>query len=240
MRWSEKTGELVKALIGVQESVGPVTKNAVNPHFKSHYADLGAVWKAVATPLHDNGLLVTQTGAVVAGKPLLVTRVSHVGTGQWVEGEMPLDGGKTDPQGIGAAITYQRRYSLCALFGLMVEDDDGNAARPTPRAAPQATPARPAAAPKAAPVDNIFAREVIVQLKGGVKKRAINELEEQEAEDALNLAVWRLNNVKEGKWADKNRKEAEADKLDLEAYIQALSGVGYATSLPAEDKEPPF
>lgn len=29
---------------------------------------------------------------------------------------------------MGSAITYARRYSLCAILGIVTEDDDGNAA----------------------------------------------------------------------------------------------------------------
>jgi hypothetical protein len=35
---------------------------------------------------------------------------------------------KQDAQGFGSALTYCRRYSLMAAFGVPAEDDDGNAA----------------------------------------------------------------------------------------------------------------
>jgi hypothetical protein len=35
---------------------------------------------------------------------------------------------KDDPQGIGSAITYARRYSLQAVAGIAADDDDGEAA----------------------------------------------------------------------------------------------------------------
>lgn len=35
---------------------------------------------------------------------------------------------KNDPQGVGSAITYGRRYSLLAMTGAAPEDDDGNKA----------------------------------------------------------------------------------------------------------------
>jgi len=135
MKWSDKADKLLLAMAEVQAKVGPVLKNAVNPHFKNRYADLSAVWHTLSEHLPDAGLVVTQGGAIRDGKPLLVTRISDANTGQWVESELPLDGGKTDPQGLGSAITYMRRYSLCAMFGLMTEDDDGEGAarRPEPQ-----------------------------------------------------------------------------------------------------------
>jgi hypothetical protein len=41
---------------------------------------------------------------------------------------------KNDPQSMGSAITYQRRYSLAALLNLNIDkDDDGNAASVAPQ-----------------------------------------------------------------------------------------------------------
>ena len=41
---------------------------------------------------------------------------------------------KNDPQGLGSAITYQRRYALGAILGLNIDiDDDGNAASTQPK-----------------------------------------------------------------------------------------------------------
>ena len=37
---------------------------------------------------------------------------------------------KNDPQGMGSAITYARRYTLQSAAGLPSEDDDANAATP--------------------------------------------------------------------------------------------------------------
>jgi hypothetical protein len=63
----------------------------------------------------------------------------------------------SDPQKMGGAITYYRRYSLLALLGLAPEDDDGNAAsKPAPpakapetRPQPPSAPEPPALAPQA-------------------------------------------------------------------------------------------
>lgn len=264
MKWSEKTDKLLLSLAQVQASVSPVTKNSVNPHFKSHYADLNAVWGVLSPLLADLGLVVVQAGAIRDGKPVLVTRVSESESGQWVEGELPLDGGKTDPQGIGAAITYQRRYSLCAMFGLMLEDDDGNAARPRPQPERQNTPPnaqkpaqnrpvqsnRPAAPQNAQgwPENHLAIVKLRKKDEGGPLKVVVGNLAEHEAEDALKTAIWRLNNIQPGKYAEKNRSEAQADREALEAYIQKISGVGfgkdepyndYATSIDGPD-EPPF
>jgi hypothetical protein len=51
-------------------------------------------------------------------------RLIHAATDQNITGTMPLLLGKADSQGFGSAITYARRYSLCAVLNLVADDDD--------------------------------------------------------------------------------------------------------------------
>jgi hypothetical protein len=123
---SEKIELLVKALIKAKASISPVAKTKENPFFKSKYADLGTIDEAVKGPLKDNGLVVVQTTEVISGQAVLVTTLLH-DSGQWIEGQYPLNPVKNDPQGLGSATTYARRYALSALLGVICdEDDDGN------------------------------------------------------------------------------------------------------------------
>lgn len=103
-------------------------KNAKNDHFKSRYADLGEVLDCIEGPLRDNGLVLTQTTAIDGDNTCLVTRVWHVESGEWLESCYPLKPDKAGPQGLGSCVTYARRYSIKALFGMWQVDDDGNAA----------------------------------------------------------------------------------------------------------------
>lgn len=144
---SEQINEIVAAMLATQKQCEAVVKDSTNPHFKSSYASLEAVCDTVYPAMHKNGLVVVQVGERLDGKPCLRTTVYH-SSGQWLSGLWPLDGGKTDPQGIGSAITYMRRYSLCAMFGLRVSDDDGEAASRAPK---QAAPQRKAPAQASAP-----------------------------------------------------------------------------------------
>jgi hypothetical protein len=52
----------------------------------------------------------------------------HADSGEWISSTTVIPLPKNDPQGMGSAITYARRYSLCAMLGIITEDDDGNAA----------------------------------------------------------------------------------------------------------------
>lgn len=61
-------------------------------------------------------------------KIVMVTTLAHT-SGQWMKSYLPLNPSKNDSQGIGAAITYLRRYSLSAIVGVVCdEDDDGETA----------------------------------------------------------------------------------------------------------------
>jgi len=129
---SEQINEIASALNKVQSEIKPAIKDSDNPYFKSKYADLSAVWESCRVSLCKNGLSVTQTvdWSEVAGNTVsvLTTMLMH-SSGQWISGSQILNPVKNDPQGIGSAITYARRYGLSAIIGIVSdEDDDGNAA----------------------------------------------------------------------------------------------------------------
>ena len=125
---SENLADLAAALCAVQGELKPAIKQADNPFFKSKYVDLPGVWEAIRPLLSKNGLSVVQTFTASADGPTIVTTLMHK-SGQWVSSELFLKPAKSDPQGIGSAITYGRRYALAAMVGVVAdEDDDGNAA----------------------------------------------------------------------------------------------------------------
>jgi hypothetical protein len=117
-------------------------KDSKNPFFKSSYADLGAVVKAIKEPFADNGLSYSQFPLFVDGKVGVETILMHI-SGEWMSGEIVLPMTKQDPQAAGSAITYARRYALQAIAGIPAEDDDGNhASKPAAKQADKpATPA---------------------------------------------------------------------------------------------------
>jgi hypothetical protein len=59
----------------------------------------------------------------------LVTKLTHVESGQWQSSLAVVPLPKADPQGMGSAITYARRYALTAMLGMVTEDDDGEGAK---------------------------------------------------------------------------------------------------------------
>ncbi len=140
MEKSESIIELAKALSTFQGKIQPVKKDAANPFFKSHYATLDAIWDAIRKPLTDSGLSVTQTLDIRGEKSVLNTTLLH-SSGEWITSSMLLNPVKDDPQGLGSAISYARRYSLCAMLGIVAdEDDDGATASIKPDKPPEVTP----------------------------------------------------------------------------------------------------
>ena len=124
MNQSEVINELAGALSKAQGEMQAAIKDKVNTFLKSSYADLGSVWDAARPVLSKYGLCVLQTTELATdGKIIMVTTLAHT-SGQWMKSFLPLNPSKNDSQGIGAAITYLRRYSLSAIVGVVCDDDD--------------------------------------------------------------------------------------------------------------------
>jgi hypothetical protein len=119
--------QYLTALCKVQGTIGSVKKDSENPHFKNSYASLEAVNQAIMGPLNENGFVLLQGGVEIGGKPFLLTRLFHI-SGHSEEFVYPLIENDGNPQHMGSATTYARRYSLCALLNLSTEDDDAEAA----------------------------------------------------------------------------------------------------------------
>lgn len=132
------TGKLAEALARAQASLHAAEKDGFNPHFKSKYASLTAVWAACREPLSQNGLSVVQIFRPGDGGWEIVTKLLHA-SGESIESVLPVPMGDGKPQAIGSAISYMRRYALAALVGVVADDDDAEAAN-IPQAPPVPKP----------------------------------------------------------------------------------------------------
>ena len=103
------------------------TKGAANPFFKSKYANLEEVIKVVKDAFAAYGLCFVQFPISGEGTAGVETIILHE-SGEFISNEFLLKCSKSDPQGMGSAITYARRYGLQSACGIPSEDDDGNAA----------------------------------------------------------------------------------------------------------------
>lgn len=148
---------LSSALIEAHKELENISKDAENPAFRkpgtnavAKYATLAAAMDTIRPTLAKHGLAiiqVTDVQYVPESRVTLITRLIH-SSGQFIEGKYPIEPAKKDPQGLGTAITYARRYAVLAITGLAPEDDDGNEASgrkseqgsntsPAPPSAPQ-------------------------------------------------------------------------------------------------------
>jgi hypothetical protein len=129
MNKSEDIKELATALCKAQSEMSGAKKKAANPFFKSKYANLEEIINCAKYALSDNGLSISQfpvvlhksDGESTAG----VTTLLMHSSGQWIEDTLLLKCAKQDPQGMGSAITYARRYAYQSVLGIPSEDDDG-------------------------------------------------------------------------------------------------------------------
>lgn len=153
---SPEITRLAKALLAVQRELVPASKDATNPFTRSRYATLNSVMEACREALLTHGIWLTQLPVPAPpelgpGHIGLLTKLTHAESGQWQGSLTVVPLPKADPQGMGSAITYARRYALTAMLGMITEDDDGESARagtqaPTHRELPPraATEPRPA------------------------------------------------------------------------------------------------
>lgn len=126
MKKSDEIKNLAKALMLFNIKMQPIKKDANNPFFKSKYATLSNILDNIHTPLIEAGLVFSQCPT---NENELTTIIIHVESGEYMESVYKINPVKTDPQALGSAITYARRYALAAILGLNIEDDDdGNAA----------------------------------------------------------------------------------------------------------------
>ena len=110
-------------LAAVKKEIGAISKDSTNPFFKSKYFDINSLLRHVEPLLDKNGLLLLQP--IMEGE--LYTEIVDVDSEERIVSSIALPN-MDDPQKLGSAITYYRRYTLQSLLGLQAEDDDANAA----------------------------------------------------------------------------------------------------------------
>jgi len=132
VRSSETLGKIAPALVKALNEIGGVGKAAANPFFKSKYATLENVIDASKPILAAHGIALIQfPGAYNQGAMSLETVLLHE-SGEWVTGSeaFGVATAKADPQAVGSALTYARRYAQMAVLNMPAVDDDGESAMP--------------------------------------------------------------------------------------------------------------
>lgn len=127
MEHSESLKSFVVALNAFQSELDLVKRNAENPFFNSSYATYAQIWDTVQKLFTSHGFSIAHGSAPFEKGIGVVTLVTHI-SGEWMKTTVQLPLQKFDPQAVGSAISYGRRYNLTGLLGIALEDDDGNAA----------------------------------------------------------------------------------------------------------------
>jgi hypothetical protein len=129
MTRSESIAALANSLAKAQAAMSAAKKDSINPHFKSRYADLASIWDACRDSLTKNGLAVVQLPGKDEAGYYVETVLTHA-SGEFIADKLHIVPTKDDPQGLGSAITYARKYGLSAIAGVAPDDsdDDGEAA----------------------------------------------------------------------------------------------------------------
>lgn len=220
MEKSPTIGKLSKALASVQSNLATASKNATNPHFKSKYADLNAIWDVCREPLAKNGLSIMQGNSVGLDGTIIVETILAHESGEWIQSELSMPLAKRDPQGVGSAVTYGRRYGLAAIVGIVADvDDDGNHASGHNSAPVQQAPR---------PVPQSATEPTLRDRYANVIKLACKEL--NEAGDSIKWTKANLDSYIEEMFGDGinattgNEKQLETVSIDLTKRLATLKG----------------
>ena len=183
MNLDHSNAALFAALALAQAEVENATKGSVNPHFKSRYADLAEVLNTVRPVFSKHGIAIIQSTGFSDGLVSVTTALVHK-EGGYVTSVASCTPAKVDAQGVGAATTYLRRYSLAAATGVAQEDDDGQSAAHN-RPAPVAAPAKPSNAllDVLAATEDATSEDVLRNLYKATE--TLNEHEKNEARKAI-------------------------------------------------------
>lgn len=121
MNRSESIKNIAPALLKAQKEMQSATKKSTNPFLKSMYAGYEDVLEACKKPLNENDIVILQPHN--AERNVVETVLVH-SSGEWISSETPILYEEQNPQKMGSAITYARRYGLQSIIALPAEDDD--------------------------------------------------------------------------------------------------------------------
>ena len=125
MKRSESIIELAKGLAKFHSLVGKIGKDSKNPFFKANYASLPHILDEISGPMESAGLVITQ----FPDDSGLTTILIHADSGEYLEATYIMPVAKqNDPQALGSAISYARRYAVSSILSLKIEDDDAEKA----------------------------------------------------------------------------------------------------------------
>ena len=124
---------IYQKIADIQSNVGALTKDKQNPFFKSQYFDINQLIEQTQPFFEAANLVLLQP---IKDNKVYSIIINTDNVDEALESSIELPQ-LNDPQKLGSAITYYRRYTLQSLLGLQAEDDDGNKAAQKPKPKPQ-------------------------------------------------------------------------------------------------------
>jgi hypothetical protein len=221
MSHSESLAGIGPALAAAFAEVENATKNAKANY--GMYVNLAGVLDEVRPVFGKHGVAVVQMPTVLEGRVVVETMLVHK-SGEWIRGEVSAVVPKADPQSIGSAITYLRRYALAAVCGVAQEDDDGaSASQPAKKQEPKRAPAQEE--PK-----DLFTPAQVARLRELLKSPHVPEGKRASA----------LRGIDEGRpasWADQWIEWAERTHAEGEKRAAAGEDAGSEAEMEAAGQE---
>ena len=215
---------LAEALAAFQAEVPTIRKDnearvaSQKGSYTYAYADLSDVTEKVMPLLGKHGLSFTAAPTQTKHGFVLKYALRHT-SGNDLRGTYPLPPANTSPQALGSAITYARRYALCAVTGVAPggDDDDAHQAQPAPQQQPQQRAAAPRrAAEKPAARDKEFSDRA-----AAAASRAEVEVVWQEAKQAAQRGEVALATLDAIAAVGKTRAAAEQPEQSTEQQAPA-------------------
>lgn len=123
---------LKEKIHAIQQEIGALKKENDNPYFKSKYVNLDQILEALQPLEEKYRVLITQpihggltNKEATTTRMILMLIVQDLDSDEAISYDMVLPD-YIEPQKLGSAITYFRRYALQSFFMLRAEDDDAN------------------------------------------------------------------------------------------------------------------
>ncbi len=122
--------EFAEAFLAVQKEMENPPKNHTanvkmkgGGSFSYDYASLEETMECAKKALLSHGITVAQPPVTIDGKIGVRTELTYKSGEVWDRGTLLMTT-SDDPQKIGSALTYLRRYGLTSAVGMVAEDDD--------------------------------------------------------------------------------------------------------------------
>jgi hypothetical protein len=203
-RSSEQTDKIDAAVAKAQARIRAAGKNAINPHFKSRFADLASIVDACRAPLAESGVAVIQAASSEGKAITVTTRLAC--SGQYYESDLTVDAAQAGPQALGSAVSYLKRYGLAAMAGVATgDDDDGESAEGRGDPGPGPDPQRPrqASTPSADALQKPMIPQGVVDLWVRAGEKWPSDKDREREFGAARLRVFGSNPPPKEKWGAK-------------------------------------